>query len=94
VKSVPGLGGLLHGVQEKRLKKLENAAKEAAKKAPVADERRLLTSKEVAPLVGVQHHKTVERWAREGKLRCIRNGRSLRFQLSDVRRWVAQRKEG
>lgn len=94
MKWVAGLGGILNGVQERRLKALERAISEASKKAPVVDDRRLLTSKEVAPMVGVQHHKTVERWAREGKLRCFRNGRSLRFQLSDVRRWVAQRKEG
>lgn len=94
MESADGIGGIMHGVQSMRLKAIEKAIAETAKRPAVSEERRLLTSKEVAPLVGVSHHKTVERWAREGKLRCIRNGRSLRFQLSDVRRWVAQRKEG
>ena len=53
----------------------------------------LLTSKEIAPLVGVSHHKTVERWVREKGLPCVRLGRNLRFRLGDVRRWVEQRKE-
>jgi excisionase family DNA binding protein len=52
--------------------------------------KKLLTSKEVAPLVGVLHHKTVERWAREGKLPCKRLGRRLRFDPSVIDRWVAQ----
>jgi excisionase family DNA binding protein len=54
----------------------------------------LLTSKEVGPLIGVKHHKTVERYVREKALPCVRVGRNLRFRLGDVRRWVAQRKEG
>jgi len=54
----------------------------------------LLTSKQVAPLVGVRHHKTVERYVREKGLPCVYIGRNLRFRHGDVHRWVAQRKEG
>ncbi len=50
----------------------------------------LLTSKEVAPLLGVTHHKTVERWVRERDLPCVRIGRNLRFRRGDVLRWQAQ----
>ena len=50
-------------------------------------------SKEIAPIVGVRHHKTVERWAREKGFPCVRIGRNLRFRPGDVLRWLAQRKE-
>ncbi len=50
----------------------------------------LLTSKEVAALVGVTHHKPVERWVRERGLPCVRIGRNLRFRRGDVLRWQAQ----
>jgi excisionase family DNA binding protein len=56
---------------------------------------KLLLSKEVGQILGL-HPKTVEKWTRlkGNPLPCIRRGRTLRFQLSDVNRWVAQRKEG
>ena len=52
----------------------------------------LLTAKQVAPLIGVKHEKTVARYVRERGLPCARVRRNLRFDPSDVRRWVAQRK--
>jgi excisionase family DNA binding protein len=54
----------------------------------------LLTSKQIAPYLGVLHPKTVERWVREKGLPCVRIGRNLRFRVGDVLRWRAQRKEG
>ncbi len=55
---------------------------------------KLLTAQQVAPLVGVKHRKTVERYVRKKGLPCVRMGRTLRFHPGDVSRWVAQRKEG
>jgi excisionase family DNA binding protein len=54
----------------------------------------LLTSKEVAPLLGVSHPKTVEKWVKTKKLPCVRMGRNLRFRRGDVLRWLAQRGDG
>lgn len=100
-----GLGNLLKAAAERRtvertkataraeVEKLRKELVEASRTRTISEET-LLTSKQIAPLVGVQHHKTVERWAREGILPCVRRGRNLRFRLGDVRRWVAQRKEG
>lgn len=79
----------------------EERAKEAAKKLieEALSKRRsgnegeaLLTSKQIAPFLGVTHHKTVERWVREKGLPCVHMGRNLRFRPSDVLRWVEQRK--
>lgn len=50
----------------------------------------LLTSKEVAPLLGVSHHKTVETWVRKRGLPCVKLGRNLRFRRGDVLAWLAQ----
>ena len=50
----------------------------------------LLTSKQLAPMLGVTHPKTIERWVREKGLPCVRIGRNLRFRLGDVLRWQAQ----
>jgi excisionase family DNA binding protein len=65
---------------------------EGRRATPSADS--LLTSAQVAPLLGVRHPKTVERWVREKHVPCVRIGRTLRFRAGDVLRWVAQRKEG
>lgn len=43
----------------------------------------LLTKEEAAPLMKVQPE-TVERWAREGRISCVRIGRLLRFRPSDL----------
>ena len=87
MSGVPGLGGINRLILKIQIE--DEVAKQTAKLKP----NRLLTSKEVAPLVGVISHKTVERWARLGTLPCVRNGRNLRFRSSDITRWVAQHKE-
>jgi excisionase family DNA binding protein len=71
-----------------RLAQLETAATKLA-------EGRLLTSKEVALVLGA-HHKTIEKWTRAkgNPLPCVRRGRTPRFRLGDVNRWVVQQKEG
>lgn len=53
-------------------------------------EDQLLSTRDIAPHVGVTHPKTVERWVREKGLPCVRIGRNLRFRLGDVLRWRAQ----
>ena len=72
----------------RRIADLESVARSLA-------ENRLLSSKEVGLMLSL-HPKTIEKWTRlkGNPLPCIRRGRTLRFQLSDVNRWVAQRKEG
>ena len=73
--------------------KLAAIAAELTKRSSGQRTDGLLTSKEIAPYVGVTHPKTVERWVREKGLPCVRIGRNLRFDLGDVRRWLAQQKE-
>jgi excisionase family DNA binding protein len=53
---------------------------------------RLLTLAQVAEYLAVSE-RTVKRLAGRRRLRCVRLGRSVRFDLSDVRRWVEARKE-
>ena len=95
--SLPGLGGLLSGVQSKRIADLESqveSLKEALARVVLSKTNNvLMSSKEIAPYVGVTHSKTVERWVREKGLPCVKIGRNLRFRLGDVLRWLAQRKE-
>jgi len=74
-----------------KLRRLSERVEEMEKKAAVNPDEMLLTSKEVAPYLGVSHHKTVERWVKTKGLPCVRVGRNLRFRLGDVRRWMAQR---
>jgi excisionase family DNA binding protein len=71
-------------------KKLEAMSEELSKRSSGRKADELLTSKQVAPLLGVTHHKTVERWVREKGLPCVRIGRNLRFRLGDVLQWQAQ----
>jgi excisionase family DNA binding protein len=70
--------------------KLAAMAAELEKLSTAKKDEELLTSKDLAPLVGVTHPKTVERWVREKGLPCVRIGRSLRFRRGDVLRWLAQ----
>ena len=56
--------------------------------APDAD--RLMTCSQVAELLHL-HPKTVERWARDGKLPCIRVARMIRFRSSDIASWAERR---
>ena len=83
--------------QQKRIKELEiqvEALKEALARVVLSKtDDVLMSSKEIAPYVGVTHSKTVERWVREKGLPCVKIGRNLRFRLGDVLRWLAQRKE-
>lgn len=69
--------------------KFDAIAEAMSRPSPVGKGDELLTSKQVAPLLGVTHHKTVERWVRERGLPCVRIGRNLRFRQSDVLRWQA-----
>lgn len=86
----------IHG-QQKRIAELEkqvDTLKEAHARVVLSKTHDvLMSSKEIAPFVGVSHPKTVERWVREKGLPCVRIGRNLRFRLGDVLRWRAQRKE-
>ena len=51
----------------------------------------LLTLKETGELL--RHHpKTVERWAREGKIPFYRVGSRVLFQRSDVLQWLGERR--
>ena len=102
-----GLGRLAEAVQEQRMgetarqlaelsERLAGVSEALAKRSKVAKDDDRLTSKEVAPLLGVLHHKTVEVWARPcgqkgGRgLPCVRYGRSLRFIRGAVLAWRAQ----
>ena len=93
----PGLGGLMDAVQNKRIADLEaqvESLKEALARVVMAKSKDvLMSSKEIAPYLGITHPKTVERWVREKGVPCVRVGRNLRFRLGDVLRWLAQRKE-
>ena len=97
-RGTDALGGLLQGVTNTRIKKLEEQVEglkgTLERVATAKRDEVLLTSKEIAPYLGVSHWKTVERWTRVKGLPCVHVGRNLRFRLGDVRRWVAQRKEG
>jgi excisionase family DNA binding protein len=58
-----------------------------------AEETTLLRPGEVAAIFGV-NSKTVVRWARDGRLRCIRTpGGHMRIYAEDVRALVAQMDE-
>jgi excisionase family DNA binding protein len=52
----------------------------------------LLTLSEVAKLLAISE-RSVKRLVGRRSLRCVRIGRSVRFDPSDVRRWVEARKE-
>ena len=53
----------------------------------------LLTVRDVATWLRV-HEKTIYEWAEKGKLPCFKLGNRLRFDASDVSRWLQARKEG
>lgn len=54
---------------------------------------RLMTLREVAVFLAV-NERTVRRMLLRRELPCVRVGVQLRFDPSDVLRWVRQRKEG
>ena len=92
----PALGGIQNLLAEVSATKAATKAVEDAlskRRSGKGEAEALLTSKEIAPLVGVTHHKTIEKWVREKGLPCVRMGRNLRFRASDVLRWAEQRKE-
>lgn len=60
---------------------------------PFTPTSRLLTVRDVAHLLGV-HEKTVYAWVARRQLPSIRMGRSVRFSLDDILRWISARKEG
>ena len=89
------INGLARRVASERLEAKVDAMAEAITKGRIgSSDEDLLTSKEVAPLLGVSHPKTVEKWVRTKGLPCVRVGRNLRFRRGDVLRWRAQRGEG
>lgn len=53
----------------------------------------LLTLPEVAAYLRV-HPKTVRRWIAQDGLPCVRIGNRVRFDATDILRWVSARKEG
>lgn len=53
----------------------------------------LLTAEQVADLL-LLNVRTVRRMAALGDLPCVRIGSRLRFDPSDITRWVSARKEG
>ena len=87
------INALVRRIQQARLEeKLEKVTEELSKRSSGQQRNELLTSKQVAPMVGVTHHKTVELWARKGKIPCVHVGRNLRFRAGDVLLWLEQRK--
>lgn len=62
--------------------------------APVNAMPRLLTSRETENIIGCSYA-TLHRSVKQGKLRAIKIGRSLRFHLDDIKAFVdASRTEG
>jgi excisionase family DNA binding protein len=53
----------------------------------------LWTVRQVAVFLHV-HEKTLLRWVRSRGFPCVRVGTRLRFDPSDVLRWISARKEG
>ena len=53
----------------------------------------LLTCSEVASTLRM-HPKTVERWARIGRLPCFRVGGRVLFSRGDILQWLAERRAG
>jgi excisionase family DNA binding protein len=78
----------------------QNAAKRSGRlirrhstESPSAPPSELWTTGETAAYLGV-HERTVRRLVARDGLPCVRVGSRLRFDPSDVLRWVAARKEG
>lgn len=47
---------------------------------------------EAARVLGV-HPYTLYRWAREGRVPCVRLGRSVRFRVAALQEWMQQQEE-
>jgi len=54
---------------------------------------RRLTANEVAKMLGLDRE-TIYRWARSGRIPCIKFRHRLRFRLSDIERWERQQTVG
>ncbi len=68
-------------------------APETSARAPDIACRPLLTLQEVAGLLRI-HERTIRRLVAARRMPCVRLGRTLRFDPSDIGRWVSARKEG
>jgi len=55
--------------------------------------KRLLTARDVAELLGLTPW-TVYKWARTGRIPCIKFQRHTRFKLADIERWEKQHTTG
>ncbi len=53
----------------------------------------LMTLRQVSEFLGI-HPKTLQRMAAQHRFPCVRLGKRLRFDRSDVLQWVSERKEG
>ena len=53
----------------------------------------LLTVGETAGILR-RHPKTIERWARAGRLPCYRVGGRVLFSRGDILQWLAERRAG
>jgi excisionase family DNA binding protein len=52
-----------------------------------------LTAREVAELLGLDRD-TIYKWARAGRIPCIKFRHRMRFRLSDIERWEKQQTVG
>src|SRR5689334_12186087 len=99
MEPIPGLGGLLSGVERKereeakataaKLLKMQQPLEDALRSLAAGGREDLLTAEQFGKRVGM-HAKTVYKMAREGRLpsqRCGPKGRGVRFLASDVRAW-------
>lgn len=68
-------------------------APETSARAPDITYRPLLTLQDVAGLLRI-HERTIRRLVAARRMPCVRLGRTLRFDPSDIERWVSARKEG
>jgi len=97
-----GLGGLWDGLLRKeladlravggRLPTIQKALDDALRAVAKGGLEDVLSAEEFGKRVGM-HPKTVYRLARQRKLPCVRDGRSVMFRVSDARAWVAEHLE-
>ncbi len=68
-------------------------AADPSPKAPDTAVEPLITYREAAEILGVTE-RTVSSLVKEGKLRAVRFGRSVRFDPADIRAFIEQGKRG
>ncbi|MDD3493410.1 MAG: helix-turn-helix domain-containing protein [Candidatus Thermoplasmatota archaeon] len=66
--------------------------RQPARARPPEPEPLLLTADELGRLLSIQG-KTLLLWARQGKIPHYRLGTLVRFQLDEVRAWLAERRQ-